>query len=122
MSDGPGSGLRMTRPGEDARRLRILRHEGVYHQDGDHQDGKYCNYSDKDLNSAHICEYNHRAYPSAGAWVCGILHANFYEKALFVKADLAASSRPSAAAEPFALCFYSHSRGAHILLVALCIR
>ena len=47
--------------------------------------------------------------------------ANFYEKALFVKADLAASSRPSAAAGPFALCFYSHSRGAHTLLVARCI-
>jgi hypothetical protein len=45
--------------------------------------------------------------------------ANFHEKALFVKADLAASSRPSAAVGPFALCFYSHSRGA--LLVARCI-
>jgi hypothetical protein len=53
--------------------------------------------------------------------LCKILHPNFYEKALFVKADLAASSRPSAAAGPFALCFYSHSRGAHILLVARCI-
>jgi len=35
--------------------------------------------------------------------------SNFYEKALFVNADLAASSWPSAAAGPFALCFYSHS-------------
>jgi hypothetical protein len=34
--------------------------------------------------------------------LCKILHPNFYEKALFVKADLAASSRPSAAAGPFA--------------------
>jgi hypothetical protein len=35
-----------------------------------------------------------------------ILGADFYEKALFVKADVATSSRPSAAAGPFALCFY----------------
>ena len=56
------------------------------------------------------------AYPSEDSG-----QANFYEKALFVKADLVASSLPSAAAGPFALCFYSHSRGAHILLVARCI-
>jgi len=31
-----------------------------------------------------------------------VRQANFYEKALFVKADLVASSRPSAAAGPFA--------------------
>jgi hypothetical protein len=50
------------------------------------------------------------------------VHANFYEKALFVKADLAALVRGRAQqAGPFALCFYSHSRGAHILLVARCI-
>ena len=36
-------------------------------------------------------------------------YADFYEKALFVKADLVASLRSSAAAGPFALCFYSHS-------------
>jgi hypothetical protein len=46
--------------------------------------------------------------------------ANFYEKALFVKVDLATAvwwkQLPSL---PFALCFYSHSRGAR--LVARCI-
>ena len=58
---------------------------------------------------------------SVHAPVGKVLATNFYEKALFVKADLLASSRTSAAAGPFALCFYSHSRGAHILLVARCI-
>jgi len=42
--------------------------------------------------------------------------ANFYEKALFVKADVAAAlwlTQPLSL--PFALCFYPHSRGAHTL-------
>jgi hypothetical protein len=35
------------------------------------------------------------------------MYANFHEKAHFVKADVAAlRSWPSAAAEPFALCFH----------------
>jgi hypothetical protein len=47
--------------------------------------------------------------------------ANFYEKALFVKGDLATDrSVANATALPFALCFYPHFRGAHAS-VARCI-
>ncbi len=46
---------------------------------------------------------------------------NFYEKALFVKADVAAPlCGERDCSLPFALCFYSHSRGA-LFLVARCI-
>jgi hypothetical protein len=40
---------------------------------------------------------------------------NFYEKALFVKTDVAAAlcGMNANCCVPFALCFYSHSRGAH---------
>ena len=44
-------------------------------------------------------------------------YANFYEKALFVKADVAASVWPSAAIGPFALCFYPHFVSSQILSV-----
>jgi hypothetical protein len=50
-----------------------------------------------------------------------LLAANFYEKALFVKGDLATDrSVANATALPFALCFYPHFRGAHAS-VARCI-
>jgi hypothetical protein len=46
---------------------------------------------------------------------------NFYEKALFVKVDVATSLWwMQQLSVPFALCFYPHSRGA-ISLVARCI-
>ena len=40
-------------------------------------------------------------------------HANFYEKAQFVKADVAALeivAEPNGCSLPFALCFYPHFR------------
>jgi hypothetical protein len=44
--------------------------------------------------------------------LCVILHTNFYEKALFVKADVAAFCGVRAQQMgPFALCFYPHSLG-----------
>jgi hypothetical protein len=47
--------------------------------------------------------------------------ANFYEKALFVKGDVATALGPTRRPLlPFALCFYPHSDGAHTL-VARCI-
>jgi hypothetical protein len=50
-----------------------------------------------------------------------MLHRNFYEKALFVKVDVATSLWwMQQLSVPFALCFYPHSRGA-ISLVARCI-
>jgi hypothetical protein len=47
---------------------------------------------------------------------------NFYEKALFVKTDVAAAlcGMNANCCVPFALCFYSHSRGA-LSSVARCI-
>jgi len=57
----------------------------------------------------------------SGGYICTILQVNFYEKALFVKGDLATDrSVANATALPFALCFYPHFRGAHAL-VARCI-
>jgi hypothetical protein len=47
-------------------------------------------------------------------------HTNFYEKALFVKPTWRPLCGVNATALPFALCFYSHSRGA-LSLVARCI-
>jgi hypothetical protein len=51
-----------------------------------------------------------------------ILQVNFYEKALFVKTDVAAAlcGMNANCCVPFALCFYSHSRGA-LSSVARCI-
>jgi hypothetical protein len=40
---------------------------------------------------------------------------NFYEKAHFVKSRRGGRSVANATALPFALCFYSHSQGAHTL-------
>ncbi len=46
--------------------------------------------------------------------LCTILQANFYEKALFVKPTWRLTRGHQAQRFlPFALCFYSHSRGAH---------
>ena len=44
-----------------------------------------------------------------------MLHLDFYEKALFVKPTWRPRCVMDATALPFALCFYSHSRGAHTL-------
>jgi hypothetical protein len=63
----------------------------------------------------------HRSYGRVPFPVLDRGHTNFYEKALFVKGDVATDrSVANATALPCALCFYPHSRGAHAL-VARCI-